>query len=43
MKKKDEDGEFYLLKSETLSIISYTSSVIKGFLNHFLREVGEIN
>ncbi|MBO8140036.1 MAG: hypothetical protein J7J43_07210 [Thermosipho sp. (in: Bacteria)] len=43
MKKKDENGEFYLLKSETLSIISYASSVIKGFLNQFLREVGEIN
>ncbi|MDK2885877.1 MAG: hypothetical protein PWP54_435 [Thermosipho sp. (in: thermotogales)] len=43
MKTKDEEGEFYLLKAETLSILSYTSSVIKGFLEQFLKEVGEIN
>ncbi|QTA38018.1 hypothetical protein JYK00_00250 [Thermosipho ferrireducens] len=39
----DNKGELYILKGETLSILSYTASVIKGFLLHFLKEVGEIN
>ncbi|MBO8160294.1 MAG: hypothetical protein H0Z24_01545 [Thermosipho sp. (in: Bacteria)] len=43
MRKRDNNGDFLVIKSETLSILSYASSVIKGFLLQFLREVGEIN
>ncbi|WP_143611050.1 hypothetical protein [Thermosipho melanesiensis] len=39
---KSNESNFYLLKSEVLSIISFSSSVIKGFLLHFLKDVGEI-
>ncbi|SHH20488.1 phospholipase C/P1 nuclease family protein [Thermosipho atlanticus] len=43
MKERDKDGEFAVLKSEILSILSYSSSVIKGFLLDFLKDVGEID
>jgi len=38
----DKDGKLVKIKSETLSILSYSSSVIKGFLLDFLNSVGEI-
>lgn len=38
----DKAGKLVKIKSETLSILSYSSSVIKGFLLDFLNSVGEI-
>lgn len=38
----DKTGKLAKIKAETLSILSYSSSVIKGFLLDFLTSVGEI-
>jgi hypothetical protein len=42
IRKMDEEGKLSKLKGETLSILSYSSSIIKGFLIDFLESVGQI-
>ncbi|MBL5981735.1 hypothetical protein CN13_04270 [Petrotoga sp. HKA.pet.4.5] len=42
IRKMDEEGKLSKLKEETLSVLSYSSSIIKGFLIDFLESVGQI-
>jgi hypothetical protein len=42
IRKMDEEGKLSKLKEETLSVLSYSSSIIKGFFIDFLESVGQI-
>ncbi|PNR92981.1 hypothetical protein HWHPT5561_03010 [Petrotoga sp. HWH.PT.55.6.1] len=42
IRKMGEEGKLSKLKEETLSVLSYSSSIIKGFLIDFLESVGQV-